>query len=171
MNVAWLFRLPVCVRTRLLRYGFNRHPAWRGTGGRVIEVTPALDRIRVALPLNRRTRNIAGSIFGGSLFAVTDGLHPLLIMLALGKDVIVWDKAASIRYRRPARRTLFADFQLQPAEILAIRTAVERDGETDFTFQVELRDGDGVLHTAVERTVYIAEKAFYQRKLLQEASP
>ena len=169
MNVEWLYRLPPFLRTRVLRFGFNRHPAWRGTGGRVVEVSPGLDRIRVALPLNRKTRNLAGSIFGGALFAVTDGLHPLLIMLALGQDVIVWDKAASIRYRRPARGTLYADFQLQPEEVLAIRTAVERDGETDFTFNVDLKDAAGVLHTAVERTVYIAEKSFYKRKLMQEA--
>lgn len=165
MNLTWLYRLPPALRAWLFRVGFNRHPAWRTSGGRVVEVSPGLDHIRVALPLTRRTRNVAGSIFGGSLFSVTDGLHPTLIMLAMGSEVIVWDKAASIRYRRPARSTLYADFTVQPDELAAIRAAVQQHGETDFTFTVGLKDAAGVLHTLVERTVYIADKTFYKRKL------
>jgi acyl-coenzyme A thioesterase PaaI-like protein len=164
MKPAWLSRVPPAWRARMMRMGFNLHPAFRGTGGRVEHVAPDLSHIRVRLPLSWRTRNVVGSIYGGSLFAVTDGLHPLMIMAALGKDVVVWDKAASIRYKKPGLTTLFADFALPPDEVLAIRNALRDSPELDRTYEVELKDENGVVHTVVERTVYIAEKNHYRNK-------
>jgi acyl-coenzyme A thioesterase PaaI-like protein len=164
MKPAWLSRVPAVWRARMMRMGFNLHPAFRGTGGRVEHVAQDLSHIRVRLPLSWRTRNVVGSIYGGSLFAVTDGLHPLMIMAALGKDVVVWDKAASIRYKKPGFTTLFADFVLPPEEVLAIRNALRDSQELDRTYEVELKDENGVVHTVVERTVYIADKNHYRNK-------
>ena len=124
MKPAWLAKVPPAWRARMVRMGFNLHPAFRGTGGRVEHVAPDLSHIRIRLPLSWRTRNVVGSIYGGSLFAVTDGLHPMMLMAALGEDVIVWDKAASIRYRKPGYSTLYADFSLDADEVaLAIESA------------------------------------------------
>ncbi len=167
---AWLAKLPPNWRARMIRLTFNLHPAYRGTGGRVVHVAPDLSHIRVSLPLSWRTRNLVGSLYGGSLFAVTDGVHPVLLMAALGKDVIVWDKAASIRYRRPGFTTLYADFFVDKAEVAAIRAALAESPELDRTYLVELKDSKGVVHTVVERTVYVAEKSFYQRKVAQGAA-
>jgi acyl-coenzyme A thioesterase PaaI-like protein len=164
MKPAWLSRVPPAWRARMMRMGFNLHPAFRGTGGRVEHVAPDLSHIRVRLPLSWRTRNVVGSIYGGSLFAVTDGLHPLMIMAALGKEVIVWDKAASIRYRKPGTSTLYADFTLPPDEVVAIRAALQQHPELDRTYTVELKDERGIVHTVVERTVYIAVKDHYQSR-------
>lgn len=148
-----------------MRLGFNFFPPFRATGGRVVHVAPDLSHIRVKLPLNRRTRNIAGSLFGGALFAVTDGIHPVLLLAALGKDIVVWDKAASIRYKKPGFSTLYADFAIAEEEVAAIRAALDETSELDRTYLVELKDKAGVVHTVVERTVYIAEKNHYRRKI------
>jgi acyl-coenzyme A thioesterase PaaI-like protein len=171
MKPAWLSRVPPAWRARMMRMGFNLHPAFRGTGGRVEHVAPDLSHIRVRLPLSWRTRNVVGSIYGGSLFAVTDGLHPLMIMAALGKEVVVWDKAASIRYKKPGLTTLFADFALPPDEVLAIRNALRDSPELDRTYEVELKDENGVVHTVVERTVYIADKNHYRTKQTRGETP
>ncbi|MBS1191697.1 MAG: hypothetical protein H6R10_3489 [Rhodocyclaceae bacterium] len=167
MKPAWLAKLPPKWRARMVKMGFNFHPAFRGTGGRVVYVAPDLSHIRIRLPLTWRTKNIVGSIYGGSLFAVTDGAHPMMIMAALGRDVIVWDKAASIRYRKPGFSTLYADFVLPGEEVAAIRAALAERGEIDRTYVVELKDRHGVIHSVVERTVYIADKRFYQQKTAQ----
>ena len=144
--------------------GFNLHPAFRGTGGRVEHVAPDLSHIRIRLPLSWRTRNVVGSIYGGSLFAVTDGVHPLMLMAALGEGVVVWDKAASIRYKKPGYTTLYADFTLPTDEVAAIRGALRDSPELDRTYLVELKDIQGVVHTVVERTVYIADKSHYRTR-------
>jgi len=164
MKPAWLSKVPPAWRARMVRMGFNLHPAFRGTGGRVIHVSPDLSHIRIRLPLTWRTKNVVGSLYGGSLFAVTDGVHPMMLMAALGDGVIVWDKAASIRYKKPGYSTLFADFSLTTAEVAEIRQALDLYPELDRTFLVELKDEQGSVHTIVERTVYIADKNHYRQK-------
>lgn len=164
MKPAWLAKVPPAWRARMVRMGFNLHPAFRGTGGRVIYVADDLSHIRIRLPLTWRTKNIVGSLYGGSLFAVTDGVHPMMLMAALGDAVIVWDKAASIRYKKPGFSTLFADFSLSKAEVAEIQASLAQHPELDRTFLVELKDAEGVVHTIVERTVYIAHKSHYRQK-------
>ena len=73
MSNYWVHKLPASWRPHVIRVGFNFHPAYRRTGGRVEYVSPDLSHLRIRLPLNRGTRNMVGSIFGGSLFGVTDG--------------------------------------------------------------------------------------------------
>lgn len=164
MIPKWWKRVPAAWHPALLKAGFNWFPAWRATGGRVVEVSKDLRRIVVALPLHRGTRNAVGTLFGGALFASTDGLHPTLLALHLGHGYIVWDKAGTVRYRKPGRSTLYGEFCIDDAAIDDVRRAVARDGECERTYTVELKDAEGVVHTEVERTVYVASKTFYARK-------
>ncbi len=164
MKPAWLVRLPPAWRARMVRLGFNLHPAFRGTGGRVVHVARDLRHIRIRLPLTWRTRNIVGSLYGGSLFAITDGAHPMMLMAALGSSYIVWDKAASIRYRKPGYTTLYADFRLDDDELAEIHRLLAENPALERTYTVELKDQHGTVHTVVERTVYIAEKNYYRNK-------
>jgi acyl-coenzyme A thioesterase PaaI-like protein len=164
MKPGWIRRMPAGWQAAIIRWGFNWHPAYRGTGGRVDYVAPDITHIRVRLSLNRRTRNMVGSLFGGSLFAATDGPHPMMLMWALGPDYIVWDKAASIRYRKPGRGTLYGDFRIGPEEIARIRAQLETEPEMDCIYTVDLKDDEGVVHATVERTLYIARKNHYKQK-------
>jgi acyl-coenzyme A thioesterase PaaI-like protein len=164
MPLAALRRLPVAWQPLAIKIGFNLLPAFRGTGGRVVAVSADFRHMRVRLPLSWRTRNVVGTLFGGSLFAITDGPHAVMLMLALGPDVVVWDKAATIRFRRPGRGTLYADFVVTPEEIADIRAALTAEAETDRSFVVEIKDREGVVHAIVERTVYIADKEHYRQK-------
>lgn len=164
MKPHWLAKLPPAWRSRLTKLGYNWFPAFRSNGGWIEHVSADLTHIRVRLPNTWRTRNIVGSTYGGSLFAITDGMHPTMLMAALGKDVIVWDKAASIRYRKPGFTTLYADFHLSAKEVAEIRAALEMTPALDRIFTIELKDSAGVVHAEVERTVYIAQKAHYKDK-------
>ncbi len=164
MKPAWLAKLSPTWRARMVRLGFNFHPAFRGTGGRVVHVAKDLRHIRIRLPLNWKTRNIVGSLYGGSLFAITDGAHPMMLMAALGNGYIVWDKAASIVYKKPGYTTLFADFSMPAEEIAEIHRLLKLHPELDRTYRVELKDEHGTVHSVVERTVYIADKNYYRQK-------
>lgn len=164
MKPAWLAKLSPTWRARMVRLGFNLHPAFRGTGGRVVHVGRDLRHIRIALPLSWKTRNIVGSLYGGSLFAVTDGPHPAMLMAALGVDYVVWDKAACIRYRKPGYTTLYADFALDEVELAQIRAGLAADSEVERSYAVELKDAQGTVHAVVERTVYIADKNYYRSR-------
>jgi acyl-coenzyme A thioesterase PaaI-like protein len=160
----WLKKLPHKWKPLVVRLGFNLHPAYRRTGGRVDYVSPDLTTIRVRVPLNRSTRNLVGTIFGGSLFAVTDGPHPFLLILALGRDYVIWDKSASIQYKRPGRTTLYGDCTITAEEIVEVKDILTRQPEVDRVYCVELKDDRGVVHSVVERTVYITNKEHYKQK-------
>lgn len=157
-------RIPPRWRPTLLRLGLNWFPAYRATGARLIHVSDDLGRIVVRLPLKRATKNGAGTLFGGSLYSATDPIYALLLAANLGPDYIVWDKAASIRYRKPGREALTAEFVIDAEEVRAVRDAVARDGSCDRSYSVAFVDREGVVHVEIEKTVYVACKQHYKAK-------
>lgn len=165
-----LKRLPKTWRGPALRLSFNLHPAFRATGGRVQFVSNDLRHLRIRLPLIRQTRNLVGSIFGGSLFSITDGVHVTLLFLNLSDDLIIWDKSANIRYRKPAYDTVYADFTLSETDLDHIQQQLALKHELDHRFTIQIKDDAGFVHTQVERTLYIAQKAFYKQKYVAKAS-
>lgn len=94
----------------MFRWGWNFFPAYRGAGGRIEYISDDWHEARVRLPLSWRTRNYVGTIYGGSIYASIDPIYMLMLMHILGKGYVVWDKAANVRFRKPGRTTLWADF-------------------------------------------------------------
>ncbi len=93
-------------RTRLLRWRFNLHPAYRRSGGRLTYVAADLHEVRVRLPLCRATRNLNGTIYGGSIYAAVDALHAVMIAQLLGpREYVAWTKAAHVRFCARRART------------------------------------------------------------------
>ena len=111
--------------TRVTRWGFNLAPVYRGTGGRVMRISADWRDIRIRLPLSLRTRNYVGTIYGGSMYAAVDPFYMIMLIRNLGKGYTVWDKAATIRFRKPGKTTLYARFTLDEAELDAIRAALD----------------------------------------------
>lgn len=141
--------------SRKMRWKFNLFPAFRGTGGRVTYIAGDFREARVRLPLNWRTRNYVGTIFGGSLYGAVDPLYMILLIKILGPDYTVWDKAATIRFVKPGRSTLYARFVIEEEEIQTIRRLLETAPSIDRVYRVDLTDAAGVVHAAVEKTIYI----------------
>lgn len=144
------------LRSRLFRWAFNVWPCFRGTGARVTFIASDWSEIRVHLPLSWRTRNYVGTIFGGSLYAAVDPFYMLMLIHRLGPDYVVWDKAASIRFRKPGRSTLFATFRIDEAELAEIRRLLQERPKVDRTYSVALTDSEGVLHSEVQKVVHIS---------------
>jgi hypothetical protein len=71
---------------------------------------------------------------------------------------VVWDEAASIRFRRPGRSTLSAVFRLSQAEVDAVRAAADEHGKTEHTFLVDLVDAAGEVHASFEKLLSIRKK-------------
>ena len=144
--------------TRLARWRFNLFPAYRGTGARVTYIAGDWQEIRITLPLSWRTRNYVGTIFGGSMYGAADPFYMIMLIKLLGSQYTVWDKAAAIRFRRPGRSTLEAQF-LMTAEIVdSIRAELVQVSKVDRVFSVELRSADGTVHAVVEKTVHISRR-------------
>ena len=148
--------MPESFRTRCMRWGFNLWPCYRGTGGQVTFIAADWREVRVLVPLSWRTRNYVGSIFGGSLYGAIDPFFMIMLMKILGPDVVVWDKAAVIRFRKPGRSALRASFRLDEAELAEIHRLLQAQPKVDRTYSVQLVDAKGVVHADVEKVIHIA---------------
>ena len=150
--------MPESLRTRLLRLGFNLFPAYRGTGGHITYIADDFREIRIRLPLSWRTRNYVGTIFGGSMYGAVDPVYMLMLIRTLGPECVVWDKAASIRFRKPGRSTLYANFVLDEEELDTIRAALRDKPTIDRVYEIELTDSQGTVHATVSKAVHIRRK-------------
>lgn len=145
----------------LLKHGLNLSPMYRRTNGRVEFVSSDLRKVTVRIPYSFRNKNYVGSIFGGSLFATTNPI----IMKILGKDFVVWDKSSYIRFKRPAFDTVYAYSEITESELDRIREEVIQKGETDFITRLDVVNKDRtVVYCEIEKTIYVADKAFYKAK-------
>ncbi len=150
--------MPESLRSRALRWYFNFFPAYRGTGARITYVAADFREVRVRLRLSRRTRNYVGSIFGGSMYGAVDPIYMVMLIKNLGPEYQVWDKAATIRFRKPGRSTLYARFILDERELDDIRAALASEPATERVYDVDLTDQIGVVHASVRKTIHIRRK-------------
>lgn len=120
--------------------------------------------LTVRLPLTWRTRNIVGTIFGGSLYASTDPFFMLMLREILGKDFVVWDKGCTIRFKRPAKETVFAEFRITDEMLATLRADLSEKGETTFTWPLEYRGQTGIVYVEFEKVLYVATKEVYDEK-------
>lgn len=150
--------MPESVRTQLMRWRLNLYPAYRGTGARITYIAGDWREVCIELPLSWRTRNYVGTIFGGSIFGAVDPFPMLMLIKVLGPDYMVWDKAATVRFQRPGRTTLYATIQLDEEETENIKAELARHPSTDRGYQLDLQDEDGTICASVQKTIYIQRR-------------
>ncbi len=147
----WLIRL------------MNIFPPFLGAGIRV-RSNDDLTAFDVRMKLRWWNRNYVGTHFGGSLYALCDPFFMLILFEALGPGYIVWDKAATIRFRRPGRGNVQARFEITPERVAEIRAAADREGKTEPTFLAEVRDAEGQLIAEVEKLLYVRRVSPLERE-------
>jgi acyl-coenzyme A thioesterase PaaI-like protein len=148
-------------RLRLMRW-MHWWPPLLGAGIRVRRMDRDLRAIDVEMRLTALNRNVMGTHFGGSLYAMTDPFYMLMLMENLNpggsRGYVVWDKAATIRYKRPGTGTVRAEFRLSAERIEEIRTALAVPGveKVEPVFLIEVKDEVGQIVAEVEKTIYCA---------------
>lgn len=146
------------LKTRLLRFAFNFYPCYRRTGARLTYAADDYSEVRVKLPLNWKTRGYWGTLFGGSMYGAIDPVLVVMLARRLGPDYVVWDKSATIEFKKPGRATLYARFRVEDAEVAELRRAIERDGKAEHTWPVELTDAAGTVHAAFTKTLHLRRR-------------
>jgi acyl-coenzyme A thioesterase PaaI-like protein len=145
-----------------------RHIGWwpplLGAGIKLTRLDKDLREADVEMRLTRWNKNYVGVHFGGSLFSMTDPFYMLMLAASLGEEYVVWDKAASIRYRKPGKGRVRAEFRLSEERLAEIRAALEADGRYDARFLVEIKDEEGVVVAVVERVIYCATKDAHEER-------
>lgn len=142
----------------------NLYPMYFGTGGRILFWSGDSREVQLRLRRNLWTYNYVGTIFGGAMFSASDPFYMLMLLQSLGSEFVVWDKSASIRFRKPGRSTLYMRYLLTDDDLTGIRADVAANGQTERTYTLQWADADGVVYAEIERLCYIADKAFYANR-------
>jgi hypothetical protein len=144
--------------SRALRRWINFWPPFLGAGIRVKRIAPDMKAADIEMKLRWWNANYVGTHFGGSLFAMTDAFYMLMLMANLGREYIVWDKAATIRYRKPGKGTVRAEFRLSDSQIEDIREKLKTLPKYEPVFSVEVKDEAGVVIAEVEKVLHVRKK-------------
>jgi len=139
---------------RLLKY----YPPFLGAGIKVKCISEDVRTIEVHMPLRFWNRNYVGTHFGGSLYSMCDPFFMLILSSHLGRDYIVWDKAATIRFKKPGRGVVKATFSIPEERVNEIRAQADAQDKTEPQFQVAVTDSDGNVVAEVDKLLYVRRK-------------
>ena len=103
-------------------------------------------------------RNYVKTHFGGSLYSMCDPFFMIMLSKRLGRGYIVWDKAATVRFRRPGPGTVYARFHMPEEEVQRIRDLAEVEPTVEPTYTVDVVSEDGQVVAQVEKLLYIRRK-------------
>ncbi len=134
----------------------NIWPPLLGAGIRVLWRSDRM--VDVEMKLRPWNRNYVGTHYGGSLYSMTDPFYMLMLMENLGRDYIVWDKAASIRFRKPGKGRVKAEFRLSDAQLDEIRDKLKTQEKYEPTFLVEVKDEAGDVVAEVQKILHVRKK-------------
>ena len=143
---------------RVLLYLWNFWPPYWGAGIKIDVISRDYKYARTRLKRRPWTKNIVDTQFGGSIYAMVDPIYMVMLMMILGRDYIVWDKAATIRFRKPGKGRVRAEFRLTDAQLDNIREQLQTLPKYEPTFTVEVKDDAGEVVAVVEKVLHIRKK-------------
>ena len=143
---------------RLFYFLMNFWPPFLGSGisFKVTQENPLV--FEVKLKLRWYNRNYVGTQYGGSLYSMADPWLMLILIDALGRDFLVWDKAATIRFLKPGLKHVHAKFEITPEQIRDIREKAINAGKYEPVFTVSIFDSDGQEIAQVDKVLWIKHK-------------
>ena len=153
-GVAWADNWnPDALRTRINQYG-----PYVGAGVEVTHIAADASEVRVRMRLDDSNRNLVGTHFGGSLYAMVDPHLMILLMRQLGPEYTVWDRSATIDFVAPGRGLVSAVVRLPASEVEPVREAT-RDGAPAYPeWSIDITNEAGDVVATVRKTLYVRRK-------------
>jgi len=146
-------------RAKKLQRRINLYPPYLGAGVRITRVSEDFRNVEVEMPLRFYNRNYVGTHFGGSLYSMCDPFYMLMLINILGPGYIVWDKAATIRFKKPGKGLVRASFHIGEEQIAGIRAAAETQHKVEPQFQVVIKDAEDNVVAEIDKLLYVRKKA------------
>ena len=146
------------MHAQLLRFFMNIWPPFFGSGIKIITLSKDYRYAVVRLRMGIFNRNIVGVHFGGSLFAMTDPFFMIMVQHNLGKEYVVWDRAAKIDFVKPGRGNVHAEFSISEQQLEDLKSAAQNGAKVLRDFTVEVKDGSGEIVAIIIKTLYVRQK-------------
>ena len=145
------------MRSKAVLKLINFWPPFLGAGIKV-KIADDFKSVESSMKLNFFNKNYVTTHFGGSLYAMTDPFFMLILMENIGRDYIVWDKAARIEFKKPGKGRVKAHFEIAADEIARIKKEADENYKVEPEFVVNVVDEDGDVVAEVHKTLYVRRK-------------
>jgi len=138
----------------------NWYPPYWGAGIKMIHLADDFTSCKVRLKLTFWNKNVFGTQFGGSLYAMSDPFFVLLLTQTMtSKEYIIWDKAATIHFKRPGKGDCFVEFKVPLSKVEEMKNEVKfAGGKKDFLFKTDVVDKENNIIAKVEKLIYVKKK-------------
>lgn len=140
---------------RTLQHGMNVWPPFLFAGIRVQRFSADFRHVRVRLRKLPATTNYVGTLFGGSMFAMTDPFWMLLVLRSIGPGYTVWDRAGEIEFLRPGRSTVRAQFVVTDEVLEELRQEAADGSRVLRWFETDVVAEDGTVVARVRKQLYV----------------
>lgn len=132
---------------------FEHFGPYQGANVKITTIDPYT--VESSMALIETNTNYVGTHFGGSLYSMCDPFFMFLLMENLGKDYIVWDKAAAIEFIKPGTGTVTARFHIPPEEFAYLRGELAQVRKMDRIYICEVKNEAGEVVARMQKTLYI----------------
>jgi acyl-coenzyme A thioesterase PaaI-like protein len=146
------------LRQKILFKIMNYWPPFWGAGIHIDHISKDFMEVDVSLKLRFWNRNYVGTAYGGSLYSMSDPFYMLMLITLLGKGYIVWDKGATIRFIRPGKSKVYAQFRLTSEQLNEFKEELKCKNKITPVLTVYIKDGEGNVIAEVDKTLYIKKK-------------
>lgn len=145
-------------KPEFMRRAMNFYAPLRGAGIHVHRISANFEEVEVHMSLTRRNKNIMGTHFGGSLYAMADPFFMLILMKRLGSHYHVWDQEASIRFVAPGTSLVKGLYQVDDRTLDEIKAKAANGEKVLHTFEADITHADGTVVAHVSKVLYIRLK-------------
>jgi hypothetical protein len=137
----------------------NFYPPFIGAGIRLKNYNEKGTSYLVEMKLRWYNRNVYGTHFGGSLYAMCDPFFVFAAYAYFGEGYVLWDKSASIEFKRPGKGTVHALFEISDERLAKMKSEVDSSGKKTFYFTAEVKDLEENTIALVKKEIYIRKKS------------
>jgi acyl-coenzyme A thioesterase PaaI-like protein len=141
-----------------LKYVLNLYPPYLGAGIRVTHIGDDWREIHVAMNLRWYNRNMVGTHFGGSIYAMAEPHLMLMLLQLLGKEYVVWDKSAVIEFVAPGKGTVRSVVKITDQQLLAIKANTADGSRYLPEFNLQVVDKKEKIVAKIKKTLYVRKK-------------
>lgn len=149
-------------KPEFMRRAMNFYSPLRGADIHVHHIAADFSEVEVHMPLTRRNKNIMGTQFGGSLYAMADPFFMLILMKRLGHRYHVWDQEATIRFIAPGTGLVKGLYRIDDSAVEAIKIKASTGAKVLHTFEAFLVHADGSVVAHISKVLYIRLKKEYR---------
>lgn len=146
------------MKASVLKNLMNFWPPFMGAGIKILRIADDYRELEVALKQKWFNKNIVGSHFGGSLYAMVDPFYMLMLMNILGDDYIVWDRFASIDFIAPGKGTVTAKFTLNETQIEKIKQETVSCDKYVAVLPVDIKNEKNEIVATATKHIYVRLK-------------